>query len=100
VTEKWIPEITLHVPNARFIFVGNKTDMWENEFELKKLQEDGFKLDEMKSKINGLKKKYPHTPKIETSCLTKVNVEEAAILAVKEAIREEIQEKKKECIIS
>jgi hypothetical protein len=77
-------------------------DIWEDGEAMKKLQEeDGFYQEEMKSKIIELKKNHPQTPYIETSCLTKVNVEDAAILAVKEAIFVENHEhKKKECIIN
>jgi hypothetical protein len=89
VTEKWIPEINSYVPKAKFIFIGNKLDIWEDGEAMKKLQEeDDFYQEEMKSKIIELKKKHPY---IETSCLTKVNVEDA----VKEAICVENHEHKK-----
>jgi Ras-related C3 botulinum toxin substrate 1 len=91
ITEKWIPEITQHVKNPKFIFVANKLDLLENEEEMKKLKEKGFNEQEMRNCIQELRDKYPETPYIETSCLTKVNLEEVMILGVREVSKETIK---------
>jgi small GTP-binding protein len=100
ITEKWIPEIFKNVGCVKFIFVGNKSDLLENEAEMRKIRENGFDLEEMKNCIHHLKEKYPNTPYIETSCLTQTNLEEALILGYREALKgNEIQKKKDGCII-
>jgi GTPase SAR1 family protein len=88
ITEKWIPEISHHISNPKFIFVANKVDLLENEEEMKKLKEKGFIEEEMRKCIQELRGKYPETPYIETSCLTKVNLEEAMVLGVREVSKE------------
>jgi hypothetical protein len=63
----------------------------ENEEEMKKLKEKGFNEQEMRNCIQELRDKYPETPYIETSCLTKVNLEEVMILGVREVSKETIK---------
>jgi GTPase SAR1 family protein len=102
VTEKWIPEISHHISDPKFIFVANKVDLLENEEEMKKLKEKGFDEQEMRKCIQGLREKYPKTPYIETSCLMKINLQESMILGVKELFHEEKKQssKKDGCLIN
>jgi Ras-related C3 botulinum toxin substrate 1 len=91
IANRWIPEITYHVPNAKYIFVGNKIDLWnENE------SENEFDTKAMKSAIQELKEKYPQVSYIEISCYQKVNLVETVDLAIREALKSEIVEKKKD----
>jgi Ras-related C3 botulinum toxin substrate 1 len=102
VTEKWIPEISHHVKNQKFLFVANKLDLLENEEEMKKLADKGIHEEEIRNCIRELRDKYPETPYIETSCLTKINLEEAMVLGVREILKEKTQpdSKKDGCIIN
>jgi small GTP-binding protein len=100
ITEKWIPEISHHVKNPNFIFVGNKIDLLENEEEMKKRREEGFNDEEMKSSIKNLRGKYPDIPYIETSCMTKINMEEVMISGFREIFKEKSIPKKDGCFIN